>query len=101
MKITNLKAPGLPSSDRSVPPGALPVSADRLAELPAGDLASRQVIEIELLKARIQHLELVVETARGLMSTNQERLLRRLHEIPREIVALSAQLRRVDPQAAW
>ncbi len=58
-------------------------------------------MEIALLKARIQHLELVVETARSLMGSNQERLLRRLHEVPREIVGLSAQLHRIDPQASW
>ncbi len=61
----------------------------------------RQTLEIALLKARIQHLELVVETARSLMGSNQERLLRRLHEVPREIVGLSAQLRRIDPQSTW
>jgi hypothetical protein len=53
------------------------------------------------LKARIQHLDLVLETARSLMGSNHERLLRRLHELPREIVELSAQLRRLDPAAVW
>jgi len=65
------------------------------------DTPTRQILEIALLKARIQHLELVVETARQLMGSNQERLLRRLNESPREIVSLSAQLRRVDPHATW
>jgi hypothetical protein len=54
-----------------------------------------------MLKARVQHLELVVETARSLMGSNQERLLRRLHEVPREIAALGAQLHRIDPHAVW
>jgi hypothetical protein len=78
--------------------------SDRPApDRPAADQQTndRQSLEIALLKARIQHLELIVETARGLMGSNQERLLRQLHDVPRDIVTLSAQLRRVDPQATW
>jgi len=62
---------------------------------------SRQTLEIALLRARIQHLELVIETARGLLGSNQDRLLRRLYEIPRELASLSTQLQRIDPQATW
>jgi hypothetical protein len=56
----------------------------------------RASIEISLLKAQIEHLELVVETARSLMTSNQERLLRRLHDLPREMAALTARLDRLD-----
>jgi hypothetical protein len=56
----------------------------------------RATIEISLLKAQIEHLELVVETARSLMTSNQERLLRRLHDLPREMAALTARLDRLD-----
>jgi hypothetical protein len=65
------------------------------------DSADRQTVEIAFLKARIQHLELVLETARSLMGSNHERLLRRLHEVPRELVELSNRLRRFDMQATW
>jgi hypothetical protein len=51
--------------------------------------------EIALLRARLEHLELVVETARSLMTSNQERLLRRLHDLPHEMMALTAKLARV------
>lgn len=64
-------------------------------------VTTHQVLEIAFLKARIQHLELVVETARSLMGSNHERLLRRLHEVPRELVELSNQLRRADVHAPW
>lgn len=66
----------------------------------AGGVGERQALEVALLNARIQHLELVVETARSLMGSNQERLLRRLHDVPRDIAMISAQLRRIDPQSA-
>jgi hypothetical protein len=56
----------------------------------------RASIEISLLKAQIEHLELVVETARSLMTSNQERLLRRLHDLPHEMAALAARLDRLD-----
>ena len=60
----------------------------------------RQSVEIALLKAQVEHLELVVETARSLMTSNQERLLRRLHDLPREMAALAARLDRLDNGAA-
>jgi len=53
--------------------------------------------EIALLRAKIEHLELVVETARNLMTSNQDRLLRRLHELPHEMIALTATLARYAP----
>ncbi len=53
--------------------------------------------ETELLLARIEHLELVVETARSLMTSNQERLLRRLHDLPHEMMTLTARLARYAP----
>jgi hypothetical protein len=56
----------------------------------------RDGIEMALLRAQIEHLELVVETARSLMTNNQERLLRRLHDLPGEMVALTARLNRLD-----
>jgi hypothetical protein len=59
------------------------------------------VAEVAFLRARIEHLELVVETARGLMTSNQERLLRRLHELPREMAALAARVRGSGRDAAW
>jgi hypothetical protein len=57
---------------------------------------TRRDTEITLLKKRIEHLELVVETARSLMTSNQERLLRRLHDVPQEMLALTATLNRLD-----
>jgi hypothetical protein len=85
-----------PASD-AIPRDAIPRDA---APRDAATQIDRQTLEIAFLKARIQHLDLVLETARSLMGSNHERLLRRLHELPREIVELSAQLRRVDPAAA-
>jgi hypothetical protein len=114
MKIRNLKLPDQSAGSSGL--GPLPEATDRAAadgaraavaasSLPqSGETASlseRQTLEIAMLKARIQHLELVVETARSLMGSNQERLLRRLHEVPREIAALGAQLHRIDPHAVW
>jgi hypothetical protein len=104
MRIQNLKIP--PDPTPSVPAAAYPEkAAEAMAHSNAvcapGSPPERQELEIALLRARVQHLELVIETARSLMGSNQERLLRRLHEAPREIAALSAQLRRVDPQSAW
>ncbi len=80
------------------------VLAELNGSVPLGSSAGpngTQALEIAFLKARIQHLELVVETARSLMGSNHERLLRRLHEVPRELVELSNQLRRVDIHATW
>ena len=56
---------------------------------------TRERTEIALLKKRIEHLELVVETARSLMTSNQERLLRRLHDLPQELMALTSVLNRL------
>jgi hypothetical protein len=110
MRIQNLKAPQESASpanptssaaanvagvtDTSPPPASLVHAPGETT------VVERQAAEIALLKARVQHLELVVETARALMGANQERLLRRLHELPRELVELTAQLRRIDPNAA-
>jgi hypothetical protein len=58
--------------------------------------------KIALLQARITHLEAVIEAARGLMTSNQERLLRRLHDTPREIAALSTRVDRLSAGGpAW
>ncbi len=116
MRIQNLKTPEPSPMASPVPPLSVAQNAASAAQpndaAPAGSpsgsssgspnspVEHRQALEIALLKARIQHLELVVETARCLMGSNQERLLRRLHEVPRELVELTAQLRRVDPTAA-
>lgn len=104
MQIRNLK---LPDAAPAPAERAAPLAPADAAEAPnAGQpghapLADRHALETALLKARIQHLELIVETARSLMGSNQERLLRQLHDTPREIAALSAQLRRIDPHSAW
>ncbi|HEX2943079.1 MAG TPA: hypothetical protein VHO91_18655 [Rhodopila sp.] len=66
-----------------------------MSDAPADDA---QALEIAYLKARIQHLELVVETARGLMGSNHERLLRRLRDVPKELAELGVRLRRIDPK---
>jgi hypothetical protein len=58
----------------------------------ASDEESQAGTEILLLRARIEHLELVVETARSLMTSNQERLLRRLHDVPHELMRLTAKM---------
>ncbi len=100
MRIQNLKAPqDAPKPAVEAPsPVAVPGAA---ANDSSSVLSDPQSLEIAFLKARIQHLELVLETARNLMGTNHERLLRRLHEVPRELVELSSKLRRTDLQATW
>jgi|GEM_PF-3699353 hypothetical protein len=82
--------------DFNTPPEAEPApAAVETAEGPA--LADeRSSVELALLRAQVEHLELVVETARSLMTSNQERLLRRLHDVPREMAALTARLERLD-----
>ena len=110
MRIQNLKAPQdtvneavvshVAASVSHAPPAAEAAPAPAMAQV-AGKVdvppsADRQTIEIAYLKARIQHLELVLEMARSLMGSNHERLLRRLNEVPHEMVELSAQLRRFD-----
>jgi hypothetical protein len=64
----------------------------------SADSEDRTAVEMRLLRAQIEHLELVVETARSLMTSNQERLLRRLHDLPREMATLAARLDRLDHQ---
>jgi hypothetical protein len=78
------------------PAQAAMADAGDSAETTADAPALRQATEITLLKKRIEHLELVVETARSLMTSNQERLLRRLHDLPQEMLALTATLNRLD-----
>ena len=75
-------------------PQITPAAASQAEPPPVPD--DRAAVEIALLKAQIEHLELVVETARSLLTSNQERLLRRLHDVPREIATLSARLDRID-----
>ncbi|OYV36342.1 MAG: hypothetical protein B7Z80_15860 [Rhodospirillales bacterium 20-64-7] len=65
---------------------------------PGASTGDVHTLEVAYLKARIQHLELVLETARGLMGSNHERLLRRLHDVPGELAELGVQLRRLDPK---
>lgn len=85
MRVTDLSAPASaagPTAQRPVP-----------AAPPRGAAPeSRAELEMALLRARVAHLEAVLETARGLMTSNQERLLRRLYEVPDEIASLSARL---------
>jgi hypothetical protein len=57
-----------------------------------------EIDEIIFLRARIQHLEVVIETARSLLSSNQDRLIRRLHEIPMEFCNFSAGKLRIKSQ---
>jgi len=90
MKISDLNAP-TPAETAGRPVAAVVP----LKMAPEAQPDSRAQVEIALLKARIEHLELVVEAARGLMTANQERLLRRLHEVPRELAALTARLGRI------
>jgi hypothetical protein len=107
MRIQNLKGPQetapapvvsqvASSADSATP---LPVATTASVKLDVPDSADRPTVEIAYLKARIQHLELVLEMARSLMGSNHERLLRRLNEVPHEMVELSAKLRRFDPSA--
>ncbi len=96
MQISNFNEPGLgDAGNRAVPPPEGHVAGQ---ENP-GDAAGRQQTETALLHARIEHLELVVETARSLMTSNQERLLRRLHDLPQEMMALTARMARMGTAA--
>jgi hypothetical protein len=100
MRIQNLKAPQeAPSAAQEAPSTAIAATAPAVDK--STTASEPQNLEIAFLKARIQHLELVLETARNLMGANHERLLRRLHELPRELVALSTQLGRPDVHATW
>ena len=98
MQISNFNAP--PPS----PPGAAAAAQHEAVIMPdPGDAGgARGATELALLRVRIEHLELVVETARGLMTANQERLLRRLHDVPQEMMMLTAKITRftaADPAA--
>jgi hypothetical protein len=93
MKIQDFNTP--PAAEAPPEPAE---AAIETAELPAA-AEDRHAIEMRLLRAQVEHLELVVETARSLMTSNQERLLRRLHDLPREMAALTARLDRLDHQA--
>lgn len=95
MKIQDLNAGRDPVSGRSND-GTAAMAPER-----APSVHDDYVAEVAFLRARIEHLELVVETARGLMTSNQERLLRRLHELPREMAALAARVRGSGRDAAW
>jgi hypothetical protein len=118
MRIQDFNAGGPPqaaSPAPSAPPAAPPSRNDHAAQDATVDLPlvptpaegaeklSCAEAKIALLQARIAHLEAVVEAARGLMTSNQERLLRRLHEMPREIAALSTRLDRLSAASspAW
>ncbi len=88
MQVRDLNAPG----DTAKTAGA----AARGANGTGGDTP-----EIAFLRARIEHLEIVIETARGLMTSNQERLLRRLHDMPREMATLAARMDAPARDAVW
>ncbi len=81
MQITNFNAP---EPEPTAPPAA-----------------TDEATETAWLRARIEHLELVVETARGLMTSNQEKLLRRLHDLPQEMIALNARMARLGLTAEF
>jgi len=83
--------------DYNQPSAQTPIDASDNSA-PGLDTATARDLELALLKAQIEHLELVVETARSLMTSNQDRLLRRLHDLPREMVALTARMNRLDNQ---
>ncbi len=83
-----------------VSPGALPQPGADHGATRNTDGSERQRTEVIFLKKRIEHLELVVETARSLMTSNQERLLRRLHDLPHELMALTTALNRLDQHSA-
>ncbi len=106
MRIQNFKAEPDVTATLETLATEDPISVgEMMPEMPpppdTANQAERQTLEIAFLNARIQHLDLVLETARSLMGSNHARLLRRLHELPREIVELSAQLRRLDPASVW
>jgi hypothetical protein len=92
MQIQNFNRPAAApaGSVQEAPPETSPETGD-----------ARGQAEISLLKKRIEHLELVVETARSLMTSNQERLLRRLHDLPQELMTLTAALHRLDGEPPY
>jgi hypothetical protein len=85
------------ASGSAAPPGSELSHQSESIEHAASDLESRSGTEIKLLQVRIEHLELVVETARSLMTSNQERLLRRLHDVPHELMRLTAKMTQYSP----
>jgi hypothetical protein len=95
MKIQDFNRPGGPIDIQPVAAAPTDASGDQVCA-PDGLGEGRASVEIALLKAQIEHLELVVETARSLMTSNQERLLRRLHDLPREMAVLASRLERLD-----
>ena len=101
MRIQDFNAPPpaaepAPATSPMPAPGHMRQAVNVVAlKPPPADGESRAEAELALLRARVEHLELVIETARGLMTANQERLLRRLHEMPREMTALSLRLQRL------
>ncbi len=95
MQIQDFNRPGAPSETVSERASAEALH-DPAAAAETAMSDDRATVEIALLKAQVEHLELVVETARSLMTSNQERLLRRLHDLPREMAALAARLDRLD-----
>ena len=95
MQIKNFNQ-AAPHTGQGAEPHA-PEAGDSLALAAPGETpAPASDPEVALLRARIEHLELVVETARSLMTSNQERLLRRLHDVPQEMMALTARIARLD-----
>jgi hypothetical protein len=97
MQIQDFNRPSA-ALDAGQAPAAAPL-AEAMADAAPEAGESRGQAEITLLKKRIEHLELVVETARSLMTSNQERLLRRLHDLPQELMTLTAALGRLDGEA--
>jgi hypothetical protein len=106
MQIKNLNAPPPSAGAGKQAPVETSASTDAVRAAPdacstPSSADAARATEIELLRARIEHLELVVETARGLMTANQERLLRRLHDVPHEMMLLTAKMTRftaADPE---
>jgi hypothetical protein len=98
MQIQDFNRPP-PSAEQAAPEGASIHDLGAAANLANSGSAERYEVEIALLRIQIEHLELVVETARSLMTSNQERLLRRLHDLPSEMIALNARLSRFSGDA--
>jgi uncharacterized protein (DUF305 family) len=65
-----------------------------------GDALAVAQAQVALLEARVEHLQAVLDTARGLMTSNQERLLRKLHDLPQELVLRTQQLQRMQGAGA-
>jgi hypothetical protein len=102
VKIQNLKTMKEPPSGPASMLSSVSALNDDTSEQPAVHQdASKPELEVAFLRARIQHLELVIETARGLLGSNQDRLLRRLCEVPRDLVSITTQLQRLDPHTRW